>query len=107
MINKKFAIGLCIFLFFISSTYAVSTSYETSSVSRIVGNNPNDLINQLDTEELNLNHASYYGQDPLFSKDTFEEKEGAIESLFTDYKIEKNNYWTFHSLAFSEFEPNE
>ncbi|MBD3249052.1 hypothetical protein GF336_03330, partial [Candidatus Woesearchaeota archaeon] len=105
MLNKIAFLGLCIFLLIIPVSFAVSTSYETSSVSRLVGNAPEDLINQLDTEELNLNHASYYGQEPFWSADSFDENKNVIKLMFDQYNIENN--WDYESIATEDFRSNE
>ena len=108
--NNKIIIGLCIFLILVGSVYALSTSYETSSVSRITGDSPEDLINQLDVEELNLNHASYFAD----NKNTIGSMRSAdaLDSLFDDYLVKGGSSypsWYYDQLNnyFSEFESNE
>ena len=103
--NPKLLIGICTFILLIAAVNAVTTSYESASVSRITGNTPEDLINQLDTEELNLNHASYYGQDPFWQADSFEEKDDIIQSLFNYHHITNN--WDYDSVHPDYFQSNE
>jgi hypothetical protein len=113
--NYKLLAGMCmLFLLIVAPSHAISTSYETASVSRLVGNSPEDLINQLDTEELNLNHASYYGD---YYINTLI-KLGAIKSLFDEY-IAKGIYteegmpnypaWYYNQIEndFSSYKANE
>ncbi|MBD3355070.1 hypothetical protein GF361_03735 [Candidatus Woesearchaeota archaeon] len=50
------------FLLALSPVIAVRTAgtvAEASSVSRLVGDSPYDIINQLDTKQLNINHATH------------------------------------------------
>jgi hypothetical protein len=103
----KLSLGLCIvFLLVLTPMYAASTAQEVTSVSRMVGESPEALINQLDTEELNLNHASYYRQQRRF--DLQEGKVPVVEalkSLFDDKNTTKN--WDFNDVDLDEFKPNE
>ncbi len=104
--NKQLTLGICIFILLAVSVNAISTSYETASVSRLVGNAPEDLINQLDTEELNLNHASYYpGYEVSKDCDAFLGKKEAIEHMFDKSIIDI--YWEYDDIETSKFEPNE
>jgi len=64
--NKTFVAGVCMFLLLAGIAFAVPQSYETSSVSRIVGNSPGDLKQQLLQEDLALEHATFYAYDQIF-----------------------------------------
>lgn len=61
--NNKLIIGICMVLLFIAPAYAMTKTYESTSVSRIVGDNPDDLIAQLNRDDLNLRHATSYVND--------------------------------------------
>jgi hypothetical protein len=61
--NKKLITGLCILFLLVAGTVSAvrtaGTVAEITSVSRLVGNSPYDLINQLDTKQINMNHATH------------------------------------------------
>jgi hypothetical protein len=59
--NKTALIALLISLFCIGNALAISAVYESTSVSRIVGNSPAELKNQLLLNSLNLQDAAYSG----------------------------------------------
>jgi hypothetical protein len=112
MKTNKLTIGLCMLLLAITPVLAVTTSYETSSVSRIVGDSPDDLINQLDTVELNLNHASYYAESSDNSNRLHSE-EDILNTLFEDKIIKGTtgsiNNWEYDKIQedFSSYKSNE
>jgi hypothetical protein len=93
---------LIIVLLLASSALAITTSQETASVSRLVGETPQDLINQLDTIEIDLNHAQYYGQQPFLSSDTFDEKEDMLQTIFNNNQ-ESTSDWNYNSLDIEDF----
>src|SRR3989344_6065176 len=95
--NPTLLVVCTLFLLLIPLSLAISTSEETTSVSRIVGNTPEDIINQLDVEELNLNHATYAAEDSAWNDD-YEEKQEVIEALFEDYST---------TVTTADFEANE
>jgi len=101
--KQKLIIGLCMLLFLAAQVSATGVSYESTSVSRLVGNSPEDIINQLDVEELNLNHASYYGDD-THTGPTFFNKRKIVESLFNDRDISSS--WNYPINA-NKFVSNE
>ena len=74
-------------------------------ILRLVGDTPEDLINQLDVSELNLNHVSYYGESIGGEGNNFIKKDGALKAMFNDYEIK--SYWDFNSVDVEEFESNE
>ncbi|MBI3031874.1 hypothetical protein HYY69_00190 [Candidatus Woesearchaeota archaeon] len=99
----KLLLGLCItFFLLIPISFAVNVAQETTSVSRIVGNAPEDLINQLDGEELNLNRADYYlQQEGVVNSNT----DNVVKSLITESVIDPT--WKFDEIATSLFKANE
>lgn len=61
MANSKHLItALLVIMLAFPSALAVSRTVETAAVARIVGNSPQELIDQLQQDEINLAHASYY-----------------------------------------------
>ena len=64
--KNKPLLGLCILLLLAS---APALSEETNSVSRIVGDSPSEMLRQLQREEIDLRHATYYTHDQLSDKD--------------------------------------
>ncbi len=68
-------ISLVLLVMFILSTNFVSalrtqgTVAEASSVARLVGDTPYDIINQLDTKQIDLNHATQLASRWLFVED--------------------------------------
>ncbi|MBI2107177.1 hypothetical protein HYT57_04275 [Candidatus Woesearchaeota archaeon] len=87
MINK-IILGLCVLILLVTPTYAVNTYEETSSVSRIVGESPTEMLRQLQRNELNLNHATYYTTDIISDKDNI-------------LKEQFNNNIEYHNLAWN------
>ncbi|MBT3407307.1 hypothetical protein HOK68_00965 [Candidatus Woesearchaeota archaeon] len=59
ILNKKLFFILFFVLLF-QLTQVSSINYETAAVSRIVGDKPEDLINQLENKDLKIDHATYY-----------------------------------------------
>ncbi|MBD3355008.1 hypothetical protein GF361_03410, partial [Candidatus Woesearchaeota archaeon] len=105
--NKQLLIGLCMILLVIPIAHSVSTAYEISSVSRLVGDSPEDLINQLDSEELNFNHATYYGENGFFWFGSFEEKRDALKYLVGNSNTDYSGFWNYNDVDLSDFESNE
>jgi len=118
--NKRLAIGLCTFLLLISTAAAIRTEgtvAEASSVSRLVGDSPYDIINQLDTKQINLNHATHLANRLDLLEDTTNSR--MIVEGFQEYNI-KGDASTYHeggllpwdgygsiSQDLSLFQPNE
>ena len=99
-------IGLgMLILLVLPTTYAITVSYETSSVSRILGNSPEDLIHQLDVEELNLNHATYYAEKENSIFSLFNKRTDPVKALFDDYDI--NTFWAYENMDLNDFQSNE
>ena len=90
---------LLICLIFAFLLLQTASAYETSGIARIVGDNPEDLINQLDVGDHELNHASYFGDysNPQTADDT-----KIIEALFTNYSMEglydSEDIWSFAKI---------
>src|SRR5574341_718322 len=57
---KKLALFIALMLSIVSAA-AITSVYESTSVSRIVGNTPDEMMRQFDRGDLNLVHASHYG----------------------------------------------
>ncbi len=53
-------------LCFIQISLGDSVNEEKNSVSRIVGNTPHDLLQQLNRESIEVSHASYFGEVKIF-----------------------------------------
>ncbi|MBW3019963.1 hypothetical protein KY334_01595 [Candidatus Woesearchaeota archaeon] len=59
MKTTKLLMGICIFILLLNSVYAISQPFETSSVSRIVGNSIEDMKNQLQKTGDDLKFEKY------------------------------------------------
>ncbi|MCK4589452.1 MAG: hypothetical protein KAT77_03350 [Nanoarchaeota archaeon] len=58
--KSRLLVGLCLIFLLVSSAQAITKSYETSSVSRIVGDSPQDLTKQLQGKDINLRHTTLF-----------------------------------------------
>jgi hypothetical protein len=82
-----------------------SASEEISSTSRLVGNTPEDIINQLDVEELNLNHASYFGKSTSGTRNAYQNKEDILNLFFSNpYTVSDWDYGTLNTNLFGSNE---
>jgi hypothetical protein len=60
---NKLLVGFCLLFLVLSSVshaVDVSSSYESSAIGRIVGDDPSELIAQLNQPDLDLSHATYH-----------------------------------------------
>ena len=48
-------------LLVVAPVYAKYTTQETSTVSRIVGESPTEMLRQMQRNEIGINHATYFG----------------------------------------------
>lgn len=94
---------------------AYTTSYESSSVGRIVGENPEELSKQLEPKHLDLKHASYYIYDantlapgvPL-SEQSDEDKKDLIRAQFVLQNYVKSNFkWSDITSSSDQWQNNE
>ncbi len=111
------------FLLVVSTVSAVKTQgavAEASSVSRLVGGTPYDIINQLDTKQLNLHHGTHLSNRLDFLEDTTDSRM-IIEGFPNDFNVKGDGSshigngtpyipWNGYSSIDSElnqFKPNE
>jgi hypothetical protein len=80
--------------------------HDASSVGRIIGNSPYDLVHQLDVDELNLNHATYLGnerqrtqRDSRIVQELFP-KSSQLRGHFSDSceGVCSKDQWSFHDI---------
>ena len=57
-----------VFFFLINIATAITTYEETSTVSRIVGESPTEMLRQMQRNEIELGHATYYSHDQFNNK---------------------------------------
>ena len=69
---------LFVFILFVS----VVNATEQNTVSRIIGDDVYSLIDSLDTEHIDLKHASYYADQRFFSRDWYNENFEQINQSF-------------------------
>ncbi|MFH1727352.1 MAG: hypothetical protein ABIA04_02895, partial [Pseudomonadota bacterium] len=67
--KNKLLIGIIVLLILsINLASAITTTEETSSVSRIVGESPTEMLRQMQRNEIDLEHATYYSHDQVNNK---------------------------------------
>src|SRR3989338_4137212 len=66
-INSVFILIICFMLVPIS-TFSITQSFETSSVARIVGSTPEEMMVQLAEEKMILEHATLYSNDKILPR---------------------------------------
>jgi len=95
--NKKTILGMCILIFLIifPSILASTTYEETSSVSRIVGESPTELLRQMQRSEIELQHATYFGHK---HDADFDEKIGILDEQFSANKYVEPSGWVTGDL---------
>jgi len=96
--DRSSKIFLCILLFssLILPVFAlrVDSVTETSSIARLVGDSPYDIINQLDTKQLDLRAATFLSKTHLGEKDIDSKP---IEKGFLDTTIKTKN-WKYQDI---------
>lgn len=101
--KSKIFLILCMVLIVSPIAFAITSPQETSSVSRIVGESPTEMLKQLQKNELALNHATYYTTDIISDKDNI------LKEQFNN-NVEYNNlFWNFNDVQNSarSFNKNE
>ena len=105
--NNKILIGICIFLLVINPSYAMVKAYESTSIARMVGDNPDDLIAQLDRGSLNLVHATSYVNDKWYQIG-LQDVNNIIKEEFPNNKIKEGNInWNDVNRDVNSFSKNE
>ena len=80
---------LLLFLFIINIASAITTYEETSTVSRIVGESPTEMIRQMQRGSIDLDHATYFGDARL---QDFNTKNGFGKNLGVKEDLIKAGY---------------
>ncbi|MBD3249419.1 hypothetical protein GF336_05215, partial [Candidatus Woesearchaeota archaeon] len=91
--KKNIFLGFCILFLLAVSVSAVTQNYETSAVSRIVGETPAEMENQLKTKDINLRHATIYQAEYPFYK-TNEIIKDQFGSERNDMRENQDNIYT-------------
>lgn len=63
--KSKFIFALCMMILLIGVASAVQISYESAAVGRIVGDTPDELLQNLVQGSIDVNHADYYTNTPV------------------------------------------
>ena len=108
-INRLCMLILLVVIAILVSTagMAVTSSYETASVSRVVGDTAADMEAQLTSDRLNLNHVTYFADDHWW--DNTEEKSEILENEFPRrYNIREGGWnWERVDNTLGQFQRNE
>ena len=62
-------LGICILVLLVLAVpicYSIQTTEETSTVARIVGESPQELITQMQRTDVNIDHATYFSNDEVY-----------------------------------------
>lgn len=99
--NSKTLLGLFVLMIIIvPAVLAQEISLEQTSVARLSGDSPEDIIHQLDAVELDLNHATYYSKNSPGTK--WAKNRQVIESNFNSHYYE-----SYGDVNTEYFESNE
>jgi hypothetical protein len=115
---KYKTILIVLMLLLIPTALAIRTQgtvMEESSISRLVGNDPFDLINQLDTKQISLNHGTYLSARSLIEDQVsphiiisgFENKTVRNSAAIVTHQTD--GPWNYNDMStyLGDFEPNE
>ena len=81
--NKNRIAGIFILALLITPIASAITTYEeTSSVSRIVGESPTEMLRQMQRDSLDVSHATFFGLSDGQNLQQFHEKEKILENQF-------------------------
>lgn len=70
MKHKQLLIGTVLMLCLLQSVIAMTTYEETSSVARIVGDSPSEILMQMNRDEIHIQHAMFFAE-PQTASDGF------------------------------------
>ncbi|MBI2653901.1 hypothetical protein HYX02_03755 [Candidatus Woesearchaeota archaeon] len=68
MKKDKLITSFFVFVLLINIASAITTYEETSSVSRIVGESPTEMLRQMQRNEIDLQHATYFGHNLILNE---------------------------------------
>jgi hypothetical protein len=104
-INKLIS-TILVFLFLINIALAITTYEETSTVSRIVGESPTEMLRQMQRDSLDINHVTFYGHN---YEQNFNDKELILNEQFPNNKHIKSTQWNVKDFEerIKDFEKNE
>ena len=97
MPNKKTLTEICVLLLLLPIALSIPSLEETSSVSRIVGESPTEMIRQMQRSEININHAAYYTNDEIDNKKT----------LILKQQFSNNVNVNWDGAGYNKFSPND
>ncbi|MFC1728071.1 hypothetical protein ACFLZ7_01235 [Nanoarchaeota archaeon] len=106
--NKNFLIGICMILILAVPAFALTTSYETAAVGRLVGDTPQELINQLQSSNIDLQHATYFGDGDVFNLFS-DDKVDVLNEEFGSSKYIDKFSWNLNDVtnSLNNFQTNE
>ena len=84
-------------LLLLPTALSITSSEETNSVSRIVGESPTEMIRQMQRSEININHAAYYTNDEIDNKKT----------LILKQQFSNNVNVNWDGAGYNKFSPND
>jgi len=88
-ILKTIAIGILTVL--ISLSNAQEVSYEVSTVARIVGDTPDEILEQLNAKDLKLEHVTYYTEESIIEGLSYNSRASEIAHILKNQFLEENN----------------
>ena len=94
-------IGLCILIILLAgSASAISSNYETTYVSRIVGNTPTEMKQQISNKDMDFDHATYYAKSDTDSLTS--QKQKIIKTQFAPNKYSfLGNSWRKDNVKYT------
>ncbi|MBI2576240.1 cadherin repeat domain-containing protein [Candidatus Woesearchaeota archaeon] len=66
--NGRWMLLLGVVFLTLTNGFAITQTFETSTVARIVGNSPDEMIAQLQSDKLPLEHVTLYSEDKILPK---------------------------------------
>tara|TARA_Y100000310_G_scaffold345858_1_gene471574 strand:+ start:4848 stop:7985 length:3138 start_codon:yes stop_codon:yes gene_type:complete len=99
--NKKL-IGMCILILMVivPTSIAISTYFDTASVSRVVGDSPSEILRQMRRDELNINYVSYHtDRNGVFDKELILSKQFGDNAKGAIFKQGNNPGFTFSTVT--------
>src|SRR3989338_8432472 len=94
--KNRVIIGLCMmFLLVLPISFSITTYEETSSVSRIVGESPTEMLRQMQRDSIDLNNVTYFGDARLHDSNI---KKSILNEQFDNNKYTNQSGWMTNEL---------
>lgn len=85
MMKNRLTLGLCMLLLLCKIAFAVTN--ETATISRFVGESPNEILRQMQRDRISINDATYYSMDVQLSGNR---KDDILDVQFGENHVETN-----------------